>query len=301
MHDAWTRLLERGDPIPADGAMGTMLFAAGLQFGDPPEVWNVDHPEAVRAVHRAYIEAGSNVILTNTFGGNRFRLALHGRQDHVAELDTAAARLLREEADAAMAADPGRIVVVAGDIGPTGAIMAAYGGELTRESAHEAFREQAAALAAGGADVIWIETMSDLAEVTAAVEGAKAGAPGLPIIATMSFDTRGRTMMGVTPEAAAATLLDLGVAAVGGNCGNGPDELVPVIEKMRAAHPDAILVAKANAGIPQLVGTEAKYLMTPDTLAEFAARFRAAGATVVGACCGSSPEHLAAMHHALTA
>jgi methionine synthase I (cobalamin-dependent) len=290
----WRDLIERGDPILADGAMGTMLFAEGLQFGDAPEVWNVDHPDVVRRVHRGYVDAGSSIVLTNTFGGNRLRLELHGRQDRVAELNRTAAVLARIEA-----AGADRPVLVAGDIGPSGQIMATLGGTLTPELAREVFAEQAAALAAGGVDLFWVETMSDLAEISAAVLGIRDVAPSAPVIATMSFDTRGRTMMGVTPEQAAATLLELGVDAVGGNCGNGPDELVPVIEKMRAAHPDAVLVAKANAGIPQLVGMEARYLMEPAAMAAFATRFRAAGATVVGACCGSTPAHLAAMHAVL--
>ena len=311
MDSAWQQLLDRDGPILADGAMGTMLFAAGLEFGDPPELWNLEHPEIVRRVHRGYIEAGSAILLTNTFGGNRLRLELHGRQDRVEQLNRTAAILARVEADTAAghAADaaaavgsapaPARPVLVAGDIGPSGQIMATLGGTLTPEIARAAFAEQAAALAAGGVDLFWIETMSDLAEIAAAVQGVRDAAPDAPIIATMSFDTRGHTMMGVTPEKAAMTLLDLGVQAVGGNCGNGPDELVPVIERMRAIRPDAVLVAKANAGIPQLVGTEAKYLTEPATMAEYAVRFRDAGATIVGACCGSTPIHLAAMRRAL--
>jgi 5-methyltetrahydrofolate--homocysteine methyltransferase len=291
---AWDDLLESRQPILADGAMGTMLMANGLEFGDPPEVWNLEHPDVVRRIQRGYLEAGAEVILTNTFGGSRLRLELHGNEDRVEQLNRTAAVLARLEAD--LATEP---ALVAGDIGPSGQIMATLGGTLTPEGARDAFTEQAAALAAGRVDLLWIETMSDLAEATAAVEGARQAAPGLPVIATMSFDTRGHTMMGVSPERAAGALLEAGAAAVGGNCGNGPDELVPVIERMRAAFPDAVLVAKANVGVPQLVGLVAEYDTTPETMAEFALRFRAAGATIIGACCGSTPPHLRAMAEAL--
>jgi 5-methyltetrahydrofolate--homocysteine methyltransferase len=291
---SWEELVRSGRPIVADGAMGTMLMANGLEFGDPPELWNLEHPEIIRRVQRAYIEAGAQVLLTNTFGGNRLRLELHGRQDRVDQLNRTAAVLARVEADAA-----DHPVVVAGDLGPTGQIMATIGGTLTPAIAREVFAEQARALAAGGVDAMWVETMSDVAEAVAAILGAKDAAPGLPVIATMSFDTRGRTMMGVTPEQAAAALLEAGAVAVGGNCGNGPEELVPVIERMRAAFPDAILVAKGNVGMPQLVGMAVEYETTPATMAEFAQRFRDAGANVVGACCGSTPPHLMAMAEAL--
>ncbi|HEY4227236.1 MAG TPA: homocysteine S-methyltransferase family protein [Candidatus Limnocylindrales bacterium] len=291
---SWEELLRSGGPIVADGAMGTMLMANGLEFGDPPELWNLEHPEIIRRVQRGYLDAGAQVLLTNTFGGNRLRLELHGRQDRVDQLNRTAAVLARVEADAA-----DHPVVVAGDIGPTGQIMESIGGTLTPAIAREVFAQQARALAAGGADVMWVETMSDVAEAVAAILGAKDAAPGLPVIATMSFDTRGRTMMGVTPEQAAAALLEAGAVAIGGNCGNGPEELVPVMEKMRAAFPDAVLVAKGNVGMPQLVGMAVQYETTPATMAEFAQRFRDAGANVIGACCGSTPEHLRAMAEAL--
>jgi len=292
----WEELLRSGSPIVADGAMGTMLMANGLEFGDPPELWNLEHPEIIRRIQRGYIEAGAQVLLTNTFGGNRLRLELHGRQDRVAQLNRTAAVLARVEADAA-----DHPVVVAGDLGPTGQIMESIGGTLTPAIAREVFAEQASALAAGGVDVMWVETMSDVAEAVAAVQGAKDAAPDLPVIATMSFDTRGRTMMGVTPEQAGQALLDAGAAAIGGNCGNGPEELVPVIEKLRAAFPDAVIVAKGNVGMPQLVGMGVQYETTPATMAEFATKFRDAGANVVGACCGSTPPHLHAMAEALRA
>ena len=295
MTDRLTALLDEGGPILADGAMGTMLFEAGLQFGDPPEIWNLAHPDVVRGVHRGYLEAGARILLTNTFGGNRFRLGLSGHEDRVDELNRTAAILLRAEVDAA-----GGTALVAGDIGPSGLIMSPLG-TLEHDEAVAGFAEQAASLAAGGVDCIWIETMSDLGEITAAIEGVRVADPEMPIIATMTFDTRGHTMMGVTPERAAATLMDLGVQAFGGNCGNGPDELTPVIAKMHAAQPGARLVAKSNVGMPQLVEGRAVYLAHPQVMATCATEMRTAGATVVGACCGSTPAHLRAMAEALAA
>ena len=291
----WRALLDEGSPILADGAMGTMLFAAGLQFGDPPEAWNVSSPEVVRRIHRGYLEAGSRIVMTNTFGGNRLRLRLHNLHDRVAELNRTAAILLRAEVDAA-----GGTALVAGDIGPTGEIMAPLG-TLSEEEATDVFAEQAAALVAGGVDVVWIETMSHLTEIKAAIQGVRRVSAGIPIIATMTFDTRGHTMMGVSPEQAVQALSSWGADAIGGNCGNGPDELLPVIERMHAIAPDVTLVAKSNAGMPELVDLRAVYRADPATMAEAGLGFRSAGARIVGACCGSTPAHLKAMAEALAA
>jgi 5-methyltetrahydrofolate--homocysteine methyltransferase len=277
----------------ADGAMGTMLFEAGLKFGDPPEVWNVAHPELVRSVHRGYIDAGSKLILTNTFGGNRFRLGMHNLQSRVHDLNRTAAILLRAEVEAA-----GTGALVVGDIGPSGEILAPLG-TLEYADAVEGFAGQAAALAAGGVDAFWIETMSALEEMQAAVEGVRKAAPDMPVITTMTFDTRGHTMMGVSPEKAVKALCELGAAAVGGNCGNGPDEILAVIKKMHAANPTAILVAKSNTGMPELVNGKAVYKAKPDDMAQYAREIREAGARVIGACCGSTPAHLKAMAEVL--
>lgn len=291
----WGAMLASGGPILADGAMGTMLFAAGLQFGDPPEMWNVALPQGsiVRQIHRAYLDAGARIILTNTFGGNRSRLSLHGNERHVGEVNQMAAALARAEIEAS-----GVDALVAGDIGPSGAIMAPIG-TLDPDEAVDLFAEQAAALAAGGVDILWIETMSDLEEVRAAITGAKRAAPGLPLVATMTFDTRGRTMFGVKPEDALRALRDWGVDALGANCGNGPDEILPVVEKMRAVDPDVVLVAKSNAGMPELVDMKAVYRAEPPVMAEYATDARSRGATIIGACCGSTPAHIAAMATAL--
>ncbi|HEX5014871.1 MAG TPA: homocysteine S-methyltransferase family protein [Candidatus Limnocylindrales bacterium] len=289
----WRDALAEGGTILADGAMGTMLFAAGLQFGDPPEAWNVAHPDVVRRIHRGYLDAGSRIVMTNTFGGNRLRLRLHGLDPRVAELNRTAAILLRAEVDAA-----GGRALVAGDIGPTGEIMAPLG-TLDPAEAEDVFAEQAAALIAGGVDLIWIETMSHLSEIEAAIAGVRRVSLRIPIVATMTFDTRGHTMMGVSPETAVAALAAAGADAIGGNCGNGPDELLPVIEKMHAVAPDVVLVAKSNAGMPELVDLRAVYRASPETMAEAGLTFRDAGARIIGACCGSTPPHLAAMAEAL--
>ena len=291
----WQALLASPGPVLADGAMGTMLFEAGLQFGDPPEVWNLTHSDVVRGIHRGYLDAGARLVLTNTFGGNRLRLSLGGMEERVAEFNRTAAILLRAEVNAA-----GGSALVAGDIGPSGLILAPLG-TLEYADAVDAFAEQAEALVAGGVDVIWVETMSDLGEIRAAIEGVRRVAPDMPIIATMTFDTRGHTMMGVSPEQAAKALLELGADAIGGNCGNGPDEILPVIARMHAAAPDAVLVAKSNVGMPELVDGRAVYLTGPEEMARRAVEMRAAGATILGGCCGSTPAHLRAMAAALAA
>jgi len=285
----WREMLASEPTVLADGAMGTMLFSAGLQFGDPPEVWNLTQPEIVRRIHRGYLEAGSRIIMTNTFGGNRLRLSLHGLERRVAELNQTAAVLLRAEV-----ASAGGRALVAGDIGPSGAILAPTG-TLDYEEAVDVFAEQAAALVAGGVDLIWIETMSDLAEIRAAIEGVRRASADIALVTTMTFDTRGRTMMGVTPERAVMALAEWGADAIGGNCGNGPDELVRVVTRMRAVAPTATLVAKSNAGMPELVDMRAVYRSAPSEMAIQARSMRDAGAAIVGGCCGTTPEHLLAM------
>ena len=289
-------LLSESKYILADGGMGTMLFASGLEHGDPPEKWNLEHPERVAAVHRAYLEAGAQLVLTNTFGGNRLRLSLHGGlETQVEDLNQAAAKILRAEVDT----HSGNALVV-GDIGPTGQVLLPYG-ELAFEDAVEAFREQAAALISGKVDLIWTETMADLEEVRAAVEGIRQVSADIPIITTMTFDTYGRTMMGVTPEQALETLKSFGPVALGGNCGNGPEEILSVIEKMHSKDPEVILVAKANAGIPELVDGRPVYGASPATMADYALKTYAAGAKIIGSCCGSTPDHVRAIGEALAA
>lgn len=286
-------LLSSTPVVLLDGAMGTMLFEAGLESGDSPERWNVLHPDRVRAVHEAYIQVGSRLILTNSFGGSRYRLTLHNLQDQVSELNRAAADTARAAADEAP-----HPVVVAGSLGPTGELMAPMG-TLTFEAAVEAFAEQAAALAEGGVDLLWVETMSDLDEVRAAVEGAHA-ATSLPVAATMTFDTHGHTMMGVSPLKAVTVLQELNLIALGANCGNGPGEIEAVIETMHGSNPNVPLIAKANAGIPKMVGTQIVYDGTPEVMAAYAVRVRDLGARLIGGCCGSTPAHIRAMAQALS-
>jgi 5-methyltetrahydrofolate--homocysteine methyltransferase len=286
-------LLAENPYILTEGAMGTMLFASGLTQGYSPELWNVEQPEKVAAIHQAYLDAGAELLLTNTFGGNRFRLTLHNAQDRVAELNRAAVELLQKVAHAAS-----RPVLVAGDIGPTGRVLLPYG-EMSFEEARAVFAEQAAALIRPGVHLIWIETMADLEEVRAAVEGIRQVSKDIPIMTTMTFDTHGRTMMGVTPEKAVMTLISFGATAVGGNCGNGPAEILGVIEKMHATAPEAVLVAKSNAGVPTLVGGRPIYGASPADMAEYAVKVHNAGARIIGACCGSTPDHIKAISQAL--
>jgi 5-methyltetrahydrofolate--homocysteine methyltransferase len=270
-----------------------MLFASGLGHGGAPELWNVEQPEKVAAVHRAYLEAGARLLLTNTFGGTRHRLSLHSQEGRVAELNRAAVKILRQVVD-----ESGTEALVAGDIGPSGGVLLPYG-TMTFEEARDGFAEQAAALLEGGVDLVWIETMADLEEVRAAVEGVRSVSKDIPIVTCMTFDTHGRTMMGIKPEIAATTLASYGASAVGGNCGNGVEEIITVVEKMHATAPDAILVAKANAGIPKLVGGRPVYQATPEDMADYALKAYAAGARLIGACCGSTPAHIQAIASAL--
>ena len=283
-------LLEAKGHIVADGAMGTQLFAVGLSAGDPPEAWNVHHAEEVRAIHRAYLQAGADLVVTNSFGGTRFRLALHNLQDRVAELNEAAARSARIEADVE-SERTGRSALVAGSMGPTGELLEPMG-NMSAAACEAAFAEQAAGLAAGGADVLWIETMSDLDEVEAALRGARA-ACDLPVAATMSFDTAGRTMMGVTGTEMAERLGGLGLAAMGANCGNNIADTEAAVISMTAASTGTPVISKPNAGVPVWSGDALVYDGTPEVLAAHAHRARSAGVAVIGSCCGSTPAHTA--------
>ncbi len=292
MADRLSTLLERRRWVLADGATGTNLFGMGLLSGDAPELWNTDHPERISALHRGFIEAGADIVLTNSFGGTRYRLKLHHAEGRVRELNAAAARIARAEADAS-----GREVVVAGSIGPTGEILEPLG-PLPVAAAREAFAEQAAALAEGGADVLWIETMSSREELEAAIEGGRT--TGLPVVSTMSFDTNGRTMMSLTPSELAAIHRRHGLLACGSNCGVGPSELVAsIVNLATAAEASAVLVAKSNCGIPQYVDGAIHYDGTPDLMGTYACLAFDAGARIIGGCCGTTPAHLHAMRCAL--
>ncbi len=276
--------------VIGDGAMGTMLQRAGLTSGGAPELWNVERPEVVRSIYRGYVDAGAEIIETNTFGGNRYRLKLHNLQERVAELNRAGAALAREVA--------GETVLVAGSIGPTGELFRPMG-NLTHEEAVAAFAEQAAALVEGGVDLFVIETMSDLEEVKAAVAGCRQ-VSDLPIATTMTFDTNYHTMMGVAPAQAVRTLAALGVRIIGANCGNGPDEIRRVMAEMAAVRPEGVyLMAQSNAGLPKWVDGRTHYDATPEVMAAYALDMAGLGINYIGACCGSTPDHIRAMRQAL--
>ncbi|MHB1004754.1 MAG: homocysteine S-methyltransferase family protein [Chloroflexota bacterium] len=281
--------LASGKILLCDGAMGTMLQAGGADLGEAPELLNLEYPERVLAVHLAYVAAGAQIITTNTFGGCRINLARAGVADRIVAVNRAGAQIARQAAGAG--------AFVAGDIGPTGEVLAPYG-TLKPAEAAAAYAEQARALAEGGADLFLVETMSDLAEARAAVEGIRQ-ASDLPVFCTMTFDTGGRTMMGVSPARAAEALADLDLDAFGANCGLGPDGMEDAVREMRRARPEAMLIAQPNAGLPSLDDGKAVYGATPETMAEYARRFAALGVRIVGSCCGSTPAHTAAIGQAL--
>ncbi len=292
MADLQTLLQER-DWLLADGATGTNFFQMGLLSGDAPELWNTDAPEKVKALHRSFLEAGSDIILTNTFGCNARRLRLHDADSRVHELNMAAARLAREVAD-----EFDRPIVIAGSVGPTGDLFEPLG-ELTFDAAVACFKEQMEGLAEGGADVMWVETMSAAEEMQAAAQAATQ--LGLPYTTTASFDTAGKTMMGLEPSALGAVFNDVQPAAIGigANCGVGASDLLVSILGMTEANPDAIVIAKANCGIPEVRGDEVVYTGTPELMANYARLAIDAGARIVGGCCGTTAEHLASMRAAL--
>jgi len=294
MSDLLQELLASRDFLLADGATGTNMFAMGLETGAAPDLWNLEHPDQVAELHQGFVDAGSDIILTNTFGANQYRLALHQAQDQVQDINQAGARIAREVADGSK-----RPVVVGGSMGPTGEILEPVG-TVSQADVAEAFAAQAQGLAAGGVDVLWIETISSREEMAAAVSGA--ARTGLPVVATMTFDTAGRTMMGVTPEEAIEHShgLDTSLVAFGANCGVGPGTLIDTVMGLkRGAGDEDILVAKGNCGIPEFCDGEIVYSGTHEIMAAYARMARDAGARIIGGCCGTSPSHLRAMAEAL--
>ncbi len=293
MSDVLSRLLNERDWLMADGATGTTLFNMGLQAGDSPELWNADQPDKIRALYQGAVDAGSDIFLCNTFGGTAARLKLHDAAHRVRELNRLGAALGREVADAA-----DRTVVVAASMGPTGEIMAPMG-NLTHEIAVEMFHEQAEGLKEGGADVIWVETISAPEEYRAAAEACKLA--GMPWVGTMSFDTAGRTMMGVTSADMVTMVgkLDHPPLAFGANCGVGSSDLLRTVLGFTALAPEIPVVAKGNAGIPKYVEGHIHYDGTPELMAEYACMARDSGARIIGGCCGTTTEHLKAMRAAL--
>ncbi len=275
--------------VLCDGALGTMLQRAGLPAGHCTEEWNLSHPEAVAAVHRGYVEAGSHVLETNTFGANRIALGRHGLAERVAEINAAAVRIARAEAGV------GRWVL--GSVGPLGGLVEPWG-NLLQDGAFAAFREQMESQLQAGAQGVIIETFGVIEEAAIAVRAAiEAGAPN--IVCTMSFEGGGRTFMGVTPERALQGLKEAGAHLVGANCGGGPEEILAAIKEMHQVAPEEALVAQPNAGKPRLVGSETVFDLTPEAMAGYVAAFLGAGVRLLGGCCGSTPAHLRAMAGAL--
>ncbi|MBX2835430.1 MAG: betaine--homocysteine S-methyltransferase [Gammaproteobacteria bacterium] len=290
-------LLTERSVLLADGATGTNLFAMGLQTGDAPELWNVDHPDRIATLYQSFVDAGSDLILTNSFGGTHYRLNLHKAGHRVAELNHAAAEIARKVVKSA-----DKQVLIAGSMGPTGEILQPNG-PVSIDAARDAFAEQAEALKAGGADLLWIETLSSAEEVEAAVLGATQSE--LPVVYTVSLDTNGRTMMGLTAAdtVAISTRLSAPISALGTNCGVGASEVVAAILNLRTATKelgvDVPLVAKANCGIPEYIDGKVVYNGTPELMAQYAVLAANAGASIIGGCCGTTPAHLKAMRQAL--
>ncbi|MBO9436001.1 betaine--homocysteine S-methyltransferase [Ruegeria sp. R13_0] len=293
MTNALTQLLETNDAILADGATGTNLFNMGLQSGDAPELWNVDAPDKIRALYQGSVDAGSDLFLTNTFGGTSARLKLHDAQNRVGELNRIGAELGREVADKS-----GRTIVVAGSVGPTGEIMEPVG-SLSHSEAVEMFHEQAEALKDGGVDVLWVETISAPEEFRAAAEAFALA--DMPWCGTMSFDTAGRTMMGVTSADLALLVETLPnpPIAFGANCGTGASDILRTVLGFTAQGTERPLISKGNAGIPKYVDGHIHYDGTPDLMADYAVMARDAGAKIIGGCCGTMPAHLEKMRAAL--
>jgi len=291
MRTSLSALLASNRVLLADGATGTNYFTAGLTSGEPPEFWTTDRPGAVTDLHQRFVDAGADIVLTNTFGCNPQRLKLHNAQDRTYDLAKRAAELARQVADAAA-----RPIVVAGSVGPTGDLFEPMG-TLTHEIAVASFKTQITGLRDGGADVAWIETMSSPEEVNAAAEAATA--VGLPYVITCSFDTAGRTMMGLLPRSLADAVASQPVAplAIGANCGVGASDILVTLLQMKDA-PYA-LVTKGNCGVPHFEGTEVVYSGTPELMANYARLAIDAGARIIGGCCGTTPEHLAAMRSAI--
>jgi 5-methyltetrahydrofolate--homocysteine methyltransferase len=293
MNNPIDALLAEKGVLLADGATGTNLFAMGLESGEAPELWNETHPERVRALHQGFVDAGADIILTNSFGGTRYRLKLHNAEGRVHELNRRAAEIARE-----VVAGAGRRVIVAGSVGPTGALLEPLG-ELTFDDAVDAFAEQIAGLKEGGAEVAWIETMSAPGEIKAAAEAAIR--VGLPYTYTGSFDTAGRTMMGLAPADIHGVVDGLAEkpVAVGANCGVGASDILASLLDMSVRAPDATVIVMGNCGIPEFRGAEIHYSGTPELMADYVRLAVDGGAKIIGGCCGTSFEHLKAMRAAL--
>ncbi len=285
--------LSQPEPILADGAMGTLLTNNGILLEATIEGLNLSQPETVKALHRAYLEAGAELIETNTFGANRYKLADYGLEDQVREVNFAGAQIAREAVAAA-----GKAAYIAGSIGPLGVGLQPYG-RIRAENAAAAFSEQIAGLLAGGIDALLFETFTDLSELKLAIEAAHQTAPTLPIIAEMTFGRDDRTIYGYLPGRIARELNDAGATVIGVNCSGGPAQIARVLTAMREAVTAAKFSAMPNAGYPQNVGGRTMYTASADYFGDYARTFRGLGAAIIGGCCGTTPAHIAAMHTAL--
>lgn len=291
-HSKFAEWLASGEPILADGAMGTQLHARGVSFDACFDELNLTQPELVLDIHREYLQAGARIIETNTFGANRHKLAAHGLERQVAEINTAGVALARQAID-----ETGAEALVAGSVGPLGVRMAPFG-RVKPEEAFEAFREQIAALVEAGADLISLETQSDLHELRQGIQAAKV-VGDVPVIASVTFTRDDRTLLGDPPTKAAKLLLEAGADVIGANCSEGPAQLLRVLQAMRRAAPEAKFSVMPNAGWPEQVGGRIMYPATADYFAEYARAYAQAGAIVIGGCCGTTAEHIAHMREVL--
>ena len=288
MSKTFLERLAAGETLVADGATGTNLQAMGLGLGVPPEEWVMDEPEKILALHRAFVDAGSDIILTCTFGGTRLRLRESKYLERVVELNQRAAQL-------ACKAAQGR-ALVAGSMGPTGLLVEPLG-ELTHDQVADAYAEQATALEQGGADLLLLETFFAMEEAQAAIDGAQRACQ-LPLVVSFSYDQAGKTMMGLSPSQVARALAPRGVAAIGANCGKSLDEMEKVLAEYAALNLGIPLWIKPNAGLPRMDGDHSVYDLTPAMMGEAIARFVKMGARIVGGCCGNTPAHVAAIARA---
>jgi len=281
-------ILKTGKILVSDGAWGTFLYEKGLKAGECPDECSLTHYDAVKDIAQSYINAGADLVETNSFGANRFKLQHFGLQDKVAEINEAAARASRE------AAGDDRYVIAS--VGPTGKMLLM--GDVTEDELYDAFREQAVALEKGGADAVCIETMSDAGEAVQAIKAAKENT-GLEVIATFTFGKtlqgEYRTMMGLLPSDAVRAAVDAGADIVGSNCGNGMERMIDIVKEIRAEYPDVFILVHANAGLPVLVDGASTFPETPEMMASCVPALLEAGANIVGGCCGTTPAHIKAM------
>ena len=286
--------LHAGKIMICDGAMGTQLIDHGLVAGECPESWCLTHPDVIREIASAYSSAGAEIVETNSFGGSAHKLSAYGLADELAELNRAAARLAKEGI--------GAKGYVLASVGPTGIFVRGEGGRIAAIDLYDSFAGQAVALAEGGADAICVETMWSVQEAAQAIRAVKENTP-LPVICTFTFSAGAkgyRSAVGVTPEKAALAALDAGADAVGANCGNGIDQMIEIAKLIRRAVPKAPILIQANAGLPAFVDGKTVYKETPEYMASRVPELVAAGANIIGGCCGTTPAHIAAIAEAVT-